>query len=307
MTHHIDESGYRGLNKDSMSLMVFFLLLLLRSTPSLCSAPFAPETFAQPFSFTQTMKKRPPPGNNAAQHTLGTTLLACSFINFTVIACDSRSSINGEIVANGGASKITVLPTRAAWSMKNSRMKEAGLGKDVVIARCGSTLVTQSLLEKLHRWSWHNTMQYNVCYSAKNIGKLLRHLILSLGGNIQSGFIVCDNSNIFTLEPSGAILHHTKPKSGLGYASLGSGSVHALGYISEHYDCNMTPQMAAEHCGRAILKAIERDGASGGRVRVYIVAYDRVREVEWEDRNIVGGTKSNQIQQENQIQQDGVV
>jgi len=217
-----------------MSLMVFLLLLLLRSTPSLCSAPFAPETFAQPFSFTQTMKKRPPPGNNAAQHTLGTTLLACSFNNFTVIACDSRSSINGEIVANGGASKITVLPTRAAWSMKNSRMKEAGLGKDVVIARCGSTLVTQSLLEKLHRWSWHNTMQYNVCYSAKNIGKLLRHLILSLGGNIQSGFIVCDNSNIFTLEPSGAILHHTKPKSGLGYASLGSGSVHALGYISEH-------------------------------------------------------------------------
>jgi len=105
---------------------------------------------------TSSNTQPPPPA--AAAHPLRTTLIACKFKTFTILGCDSRTSIGGSYISNNSANKITLLTVPPLLKSLNAESSPP----PVLIARCGSTLLTQSYLDILHSTCWKNYQSHSL-------------------------------------------------------------------------------------------------------------------------------------------------
>jgi 20S proteasome subunit beta 1 len=72
--------------------------------------------------------------------------------------------------------------------------------------------------------------------------------------------------HIYSIAPNGSLL-----KEEQGFAISGSGSTFIMGHIDDKFRHDMNEQEAIDFVVNAIRLAIDRDGSSGGFVRLHVV------------------------------------
>ena len=220
---------------------------------------------------------------------LGTTLVAVSYRDGVVVGADTRTSV-GTYVSNRYADKI------------------APILDNVVLCRSGSAADTQHLADEI-KWiiqsryfryesqmlttpstvmngrtedgpldvredaDWGLQQQRFPLTTLSQIAHLVRSLIrkeaeshgvmasiLCAGFDRQIG-----KGRIFSIAPSGMLVEEN------GYAFSGSGSSFIVGLLDEQYRPDMDEEEAVSFVAQAIGHAMERDGSSGGFVRIHVM------------------------------------
>lgn len=204
-------------------------------------------------------------GSSAREVDLGTTLLAVNYKDGVVVGADTRTSV-GSYVSNRFAFKIAPILNRA------------------VICRSGSAADTQNLVEEV-RWTVQSRYyRYDTQISdvptttLSQIAHLLRNLIRESSSEVKASLICAGyedgKGKIYSIAPSGLLLEEKR-----GYALSGSGSTFITGLVDQTYRPDMTQEEATNFVVQAIRRAIERDGSSGGFVRLYVLNREGSREL----------------------------
>lgn len=179
---------------------------------------------------------------------LGTTLVAICYKDGVVVGADTRTSV-GSYVSNRYADKIaTILQT-------------------AVICRSGSAADTQHLAELANVEFRERYYRYRVLPTVSQIAHLLRSQV----NQDMAASLICAGYQegegcIFSIAPNGSLL-----KEDQGFALSGSGSTFIMGHIDNNYRKDMDEEEAIDFVVKAIRLAIDRDGSSGGFVRVHVV------------------------------------
>lgn len=229
---------------------------------------------------------------------MGTTILAAKCVDGVVVAADTRTSVSGY-VSNRFARKITPI------------------SDSIVLCRSGSAADTQHLAD-LAKWELSNRdcrmgnsrhcshSNFPTVVGTSNIAantmtvsqaaRLLRCLMME--ANLDSASLICcgyDNTThdsrilnkgglrkctgkgiIHTISPNGALMEE------LEYAVGGSGSSYILGFLdqalAEQPFSSRTSKEMVEFAGRAVQLAMDRDGSSGGFVRIHVVDKDGIHD-----------------------------
>jgi len=196
---------------------------------------------------------------------LGTTLVAVKFDRGVVVGSDTRTSQGGGYVSHRYAHKI--VPITAT----------------TVLARSGSAADTQQLADAVRVKNDVRQMQYGNPLTVSQIAHWLRQQVYGENGGAGSvSLLVAGYDNrprIYNISPSGALLE----EPGV-FAVSGSGSTYIIGHLDHqvadaHCTTSLDEQGAVELCQRAIELAVQRDGSSGGLIRLYVVTAEGRREV----------------------------
>lgn len=193
---------------------------------------------------------------------LGTTLVAVKFDRGVVVGADSRTSQGGTMVSHRYAHKIVPVT------------------HTTVIARSGSAADTQQLADAARRLSEMRSMEYGTPLTVSQTAHWLRQQVY--GENGGAGLVTLlvagydDKPRIFSITPSGALLE----EQGM-FAVSGSGSTFILGHLDHEIQAceDLDEDGALGLCQQAIQLAVNRDGSSGGLIRLYVVTAEGRREV----------------------------
>jgi len=194
-----------------------------------------------------------------AEVDLGTTLVAIKYKDGVVVAADSRTSVSGY-VSHRYADKIVPV-------FSSSR-------SSCVLCRSGSAADTQWLANQARCEFQDRMARYGgLCPSLSQIAHYLKGQAYQSDSELSISLIVAgydameQSAKLYTISASGALLEEVQ------YASAGSGSTFVLGYLDHHVRSQVTAleeDQAIDLCQRAIELAIQRDGSSGGIVRLFI-------------------------------------
>jgi len=169
------------------------------------------------------------------------------------VGADTRTSVSGY-VSNRYAHKLTPLSEK------------------VVVCRSGSAADTQRLCDEARWVLQSNEYSSQRILQVSQVAKLLRSYMVEReveASLLCAGCTPEGEGQLYAILPSGALLKHDV------YAVSGSGSTYIMGYLD---DClgNMGDNLLDEDeaialVGKAIQLAMDRDGSSGGFVRIYSV------------------------------------
>eukprot|EP00581_Thalassiosira_minuscula_P013558 CAMPEP_0183720800 /NCGR_PEP_ID=MMETSP0737-20130205/13319_1 /TAXON_ID=385413 /ORGANISM="Thalassiosira miniscula, Strain CCMP1093" /LENGTH=332 /DNA_ID=CAMNT_0025950735 /DNA_START=21 /DNA_END=1019 /DNA_ORIENTATION=+ len=259
-----------------------------------------------PLLLLQLLAILPPQATNAFQPfqtndevSMGTTILAVRYAGGIVVGADTRTSVSGY-VSNRYAAKLTfVLDANVddyvRYSDDGSKEDdEDGEKEDVqqqeqhqhstcVICRSGSAADTQRLSSLLRTELVSRQILYGIRGTVTHVAALLRNVLV--GNPNLSASLICAGYDhelgrgvIYAVNPGGTVVEEPM------WASGGSGSSYILGYLDSTYpkddagdDCGgkqlllQTEEEALEFVSNAIHLAMERDGSSGGFIRMYVI------------------------------------
>ena len=239
-----------------VSLSVAFLLILASlvsfadgdaTAPVLRNGPSA-----NPFSVSKSSKK--------SEISMGTTLVALCCKGGVVVGADTRTSVSGY-VSNRFAHKCTPLSDH------------------IVVCRSGSAADTQRLCDEA-RWELQSMKyRYQRVLQVPQVANLLRSFMVEQ--DMQASLLCAGvDSNgegqLYAILPSGALFQHDV------YAVSGSGSTYITGYLDDQLankDTLLNEQEAIDLVAKAIQLAMDRDGSSGGFVRIYSVTSNGRRSI----------------------------
>mmetsp|Transcript_26745 Transcript_26745/g.39560 ORF Transcript_26745/g.39560 Transcript_26745/m.39560 type:complete len:242 (+) Transcript_26745:42-767(+) len=182
---------------------------------------------------------------------LGTTLVAVAFKGGVVVGADTRTSVGGY-VSNRFADKIFPVSDNA------------------VICRSGSAADTQYLASTLLEDFQSRFYRYGTRPSPRDVAYYLRSLVKEpmVASFICAGY-QDGKGHIFSINPNGSIMEEDG-----GFAVSGSGSTFILGHMDNLYRSDMREDEAIAFVTNAVRLAIERDGSSGGFVRIHVITKD---------------------------------
>jgi 20S proteasome subunit beta 1 len=185
---------------------------------------------------------------------MGTTLVAIRYQGGVVVAADSRTSVSGY-VSNRYAYKITPV------------------NENCVLCRSGSAADTQHLawitrLELLDR-----SYRYGMKPTISQVAHCVRSFVYGSSGSVSLLVAGYDQNEkegcIWSVSPSGALLKED------AYAVSGSGSSYIIGYLDHNLlqpgGKQLSEDDAVDFCKQAIELAMNRDGSSGGLVRILVL------------------------------------
>ncbi|KAL7544018.1 hypothetical protein ACHAWF_007507 [Thalassiosira exigua] len=225
----------------------------------------------------------PPPGVGG-EVGMGTTILAVRCDGGVVVGADTRTSVSGY-VSNRHAAKLTFVLDRRADDFVAVRRREGGDGGDddrarfstCAICRSGSAADTQHLASVVRTELASRQLLRGVRGTVTHAAALLRNLLLD---DDFSASLVCAGYDhelgrgaIYSISPGGTAMEEPR------WAAGGSGSTYVLGHLDATLpkdglrdDCSLpSEEEATELVCRAIGLAMERDGSSGGFVRMYVI------------------------------------
>lgn len=186
---------------------------------------------------------------------MGTTLVALCCKGGVVVGADTRTSVSGY-VSNRFAHKCTPL------------------SEHIVVCRSGSAADTQQLCDEA-RWELQS-MKYRFqrVLQVSQVAKLLSSFMVDQQQDTMQASLLCAgvNSNgegqLYAILPSGALFQHGV------HAVSGSGSTYITGFLDDQLanrDTLLNEQEAIDLVAKAIQLAMDRDGSSGGFVRIYSI------------------------------------
>jgi 20S proteasome subunit beta 1 len=232
-----------------------------------------------------------------AEISMGTTILAIRYRDGVVVGADSRTSVSGY-VSNRFATKISFVLERNEFEIsppsfiqKQSRFWKSNEWKEIddriaaadndnskgstcCICRSGSAADTQYIADMVRHQLLKRRLVHHTSSSISEVANLIKNYLNSDGLSaslICAGYDHVSNEGcIYSIDLGGTIMEQPM------WACNGSGSGYILGYIDEHYRTEngrpiMTEQEAVAFVGNAIELAMDRDGSSGGVVRMYVI------------------------------------
>ena len=198
---------------------------------------------ADDFKITQT-KKMP-------TYKTGTTTVACKVKDGVVLATDNRATM-GLFVANKNARKLHKIQPYMYMTI-------AGGVADAIY-------LIELLRAETEIFNLRNDRQIPVSATAK----LLQNILYGEKGWYQVGLLLGGYS-----EPEGAKVYDLGGYGSLleeDYASVGSGSVFAIGVLETEWRPDLTLEEGMNLCVKAVRSAIIRDIASGNGIDVVGIA-----------------------------------
>lgn len=182
---------------------------------------------------------------------LGTTIMAVQFGDGVILGADSRTT-TGAFIANRVTDKLTPLYAPYVYCCRSGSAADTQ-----AIAQLVSFYAEQLAIEQGNPPTVRSvaTMIKTVCYTNKE------HL---LAGMIVAGWDKTNGGQVYNIPLGGSI--HRQP-----YAIGGSGSSFIFGYCDSKYRPDMSRQECEEFVVNAVALAMERDGSSGGVIRIAII------------------------------------
>mmetsp|Transcript_15630 Transcript_15630/g.23528 ORF Transcript_15630/g.23528 Transcript_15630/m.23528 type:complete len:230 (-) Transcript_15630:260-949(-) len=185
----------------------------------------------------------------------GTTIMAVAYDGGVIMGADSRVS-TGSYVANRVSDKVTKIHDR------------------IFACRSGSAADTQAVTDYVRHYLCSHALEAErpplvstaaslckrICYSNKD--QLLASLIIA-------GWDPVDGGSVFAIPLGGTCIK-------VPFAIGGSGSTYIYGHVDNTYKPNMTKQECTDFVQEAISRAMQRDGSSGGIIRLVVIEQDSV-------------------------------
>lgn len=233
-----------------------------------------------------------------AEVSMGTTILAIRYRDGVVVGADSRTSVSGY-VSNRFATKISFILNHGEfeisppsliqkqsrfWKSNQKQSVEHGdetatsdinnKGSTCCICRSGSAADTQYIADLVRHQLLKRRIVNHTCSSISEVANLIKNYLNSDGLSaslICAGYDHVSNEGcIYSIDLGGTIMEQPM------WACNGSGSGYILGYIDDHYKVEdgqpiMSEEEAVEFVGNAIELAMDRDGSSGGVIRIYVI------------------------------------
>jgi 20S proteasome subunit beta 1 len=182
---------------------------------------------------------------------LGTSIMAVQFQGGVVLGADSRTT-TGAYIANRVTDKLTPLHDPYIYC-----------------CRSGSAADTQALADVAQNHLEQLELEHGDHPTVHMAASILKRMCYANKDRLVAGIIVAgwdrhSGGAVYNIPLGGSI--HRQP-----YAIGGSGSTYIYGYCDAHYK----PAMTREECERFVLDALslamERDGSSGGVIRMAII------------------------------------
>ena len=150
------------------------------------------------------------------------------------------------------------------------------------ICRSGSAADTQYLADTVRHQILRRKVTQRSSSSISNVAHLIKNYLLD--NELQASLIcagydhIKDEGVIYSIDLGGTLMEQPL------YACNGSGSSYILGYIDEQFNAEiscttLTETEAVEFVGNAIQLAMDRDGSSGGVVRIYVINREGKKEI----------------------------
>jgi len=251
------------------------------------------------------------------QVSMGTTIFAVKFRDGVIVGADSRTSVSGY-VSNRYATKISfvmeddfgltlngpsVLQLKSSLLDANQKqmlmlkqhdrdeMDEAELvvpppvSSTCCICRSGSAADTQYIADAVRHQLLTRKVMRHTSSSISNVAHLLKNYLYN--NELQASLIcagydhVRDEGVIYSVDLGGTMMEQDE------FACNGSGSSYILGHIDKFinarngdFSCStMSEDEAIEFVGSSIELAMDRDGSSGGVVRLFVINRNGKREM----------------------------
>ena len=272
----------------------------------------------------------------AEQVSMGTTIFAVKFRDGVVVGADSRTSVSGY-VSNRYATKISFvleddfglkLNRPSAVQLKSSlldadqkqMLKKQHDDRDekdeaemvapppvsstCCICRSGSAADTQYIADVVRHQLLTRKVMSHTSSSISNVAHLLKNYLYN--NELQASLIcagydhVRDEGVIYNIDLGGTMMEQDD------FACNGSGSGYILGHIDKFinarngdFSCStMSEEEAIEFVGSSIELAMDRDGSSGGIVRLFVINRNGKREMlrtpeKYDVQQKTGGMPSN--------------
>ena len=181
---------------------------------------------------------------------MGTTIAALKYNNGVILAADSRTT-TGAYIANRVTDKLTQIHD-LIWC-----------------CRSGSAADTQAVADILHYYLQMYEAQNGAPPSVKIAANLAAELCYTNKDNLSAGLIVAgyderSGGEVYSI-PLGGSIH--KQDIAIG----GSGSTYIYGFCDTNFKEQMTEEEAIDFLKHAIALAMERDGSSGGVIRMAVI------------------------------------
>jgi 20S proteasome subunit beta 1 len=201
-----------------------------------------------------------------------------------VVGADSRTSVSGY-VSHREAQKIVPLTSH------------------LCVLRSGSAADTQYLVHQVRQIITERLYRYGWTLSIPHVAGLLQSIVYenNNGGDMQASLIIAGydketgKPHVYSMAQSGALLEE------VGFGLSGSGSTYIYGFLdhalskSDAYE--RTRDEAVQLCRQALQLAIDRDGSSGGPIRIMVIDKDGYRAVS-DDRAISSASENEETASE---------
>lgn len=183
----------------------------------------------------------------SAQHLTGTTVMAVQFDGGVVIGADSRTT-SGAYVANRVTDKLTRITDK------------------IYCCRSGSAADTQAIADIVAYHLSVHQLEIGEEPLVKTAAKIFQDLCYTNRDQMSAGIICAgwdrkEGGQVYCIPLGGMCLRQPVTIGG-------SGSTYIYGYVDATYKPNMAQNACLEFTKNAISLAIQRDGSSGGVVRL---------------------------------------
>ncbi|XP_072548502.1 proteasome subunit beta type-6 [Salminus brasiliensis] len=177
----------------------------------------------------------------------GTTIMAVEFDGGVVIGADSRTT-TGAYIANRVTDKLTPIHER------------------IFCCRSGSAADTQAIAEAVSYQLGFHSIELDEPPLVQTAANLFKQMCYRYREELMAGIIVAGwdkrrGGQVYTV-PMGGMLVRQPVSVG------GSGSSYIYGFIDSNYKTGMTKEECLRFTADALALAMERDGSSGGVVRL---------------------------------------
>lgn len=183
----------------------------------------------------------------------GTTIIAIKYNGGVVIGADSRTT-QGAYISNRVSDKLTKV-TERIYCCRSGSAADTQAVADIVSYRMNLYQMENGEEPTVHAAA---CVFHDLCYNYRD---QLSAGIICAGWDRKNG------GQVYTIPLGGALMKEE-------YALGGSGSTYIYGFIDANRKDNMTEDECVNLVLRAVTLAMDRDGSSGGCVRIGIINQD---------------------------------
>lgn len=180
----------------------------------------------------------------------GTSIMAVEFDQGVVIAADSRTT-SGPYIANRVTDKLTPI-------------------HDLIFCcRSGSAADTQAIADIVAANVELDGVQMGGLPLVKKAAEIFRGYCYNYRDQLTAGIIVAgwdpkEGGQVFTIPLGGMLVRQP-------FSIGGSGSTYIYGHVDATFKKNMTREQCVKFCSHSLALAMNRDGSSGGVIRLAII------------------------------------
>ncbi|VCX42792.1 unnamed protein product, partial [Gulo gulo] len=181
----------------------------------------------------------------------GTTIMAVQFEGGVVLGADSRTT-TGSYIANRVTDKLTPIHDR------------------IFCCRSGSAADTQAVADAVTYQLGFHSIELNEPPLVHTAASLFKEMCYRYREDLMAGIIIAgwdpqEGGQVYSVPMGGMMVRQS-------FAIGGSGSSYIYGYVDATYREGMTKDECLQFTANALALAMERDGSSGGVIRLAAIA-----------------------------------